>query len=735
MHSDRPMTKNYHRIFESLSFSCLLIENRSGSFIIKDATQRYCELIGRNRDELVDFIIPDAFPESSSQDEGQSEIFIDLLKKTAETGHSHCIGSFRYDVINPVTHEFEKRYWTVENVPVFNDDSEVEFIIHTVKDKTTDLLDVKSELKQNVEEQKHFIDLNPDGLYSLDPEGKFLSVNDGLIDITQTNEEELLQTDFLSFCLEYERERIFQLFQKTLAGEKQLFEGDFISANGRKMVLRISLIPMKVKGEIYGVYGIAKDITEHRKAQEIIKEKEQELKRKEEKYKLLIQDAFDLLGVLDVNGEYKFVSDSSSKVLGVPSEDFIGKNAFDFIHPEDKERVVEEFAGIETKRKIKIEPFRFEDAAGKWRWLETNVTNMLDDPYIKGVVTNSREVTDLIEMTCEINELYERYQLAAAATGDLIYDWDLVSDSVKRFFKGKEKLLGYGLDEMTKRDFWRKQIHPEDRVGLRKLLKNTLANPERTQIRSQYRLKRADGSYAHLFDRGMIVRDDEGKAIRMIGATMDISAVIDRKSALKIANQRFSYAMKATQEVIWDWDLVNNSIERSESFEKILGSKNINHSSPGQWWLENIVHKDQRRVKESLNKALDNPNITNWKEEYRISQSKGKKAYVIDRGYIIRDSSGKAIRMVGATLDVTESRRMLKEIKNQNKVLKEVAWEQAHIVRAPLARLKGLLGIFDDTTNKEWSHQEIISLIKDSAEELDEIISGIIRKTENFEKN
>ena len=88
--------------------------------------------------------------------------------------------------------------------------------------------------------------------------------------------------------------------------------------------------------------------------------------------------------------------------------------------------------------------------------------------------------------------------------------------------------------------------------------------------------------------------------------------------------------------------------------------------------------------------------------------------------------------MVGAVLDVTESRRMLREIKKQNEVLREVAWEQAHIVRAPLARLKGLLDLLEEEEYEEWSREELVSLIRNSADEVDKIIGNIIRKTEKI---
>ena len=91
--------------------------------------------------------------------------------------------------------------------------------------------------------------------------------------------------------------------------------------------------------------------------------------------------------------------------------------------------------------------------------------------------------------------------------------------------------------------------------------------------------------------------------------------------------------------------------------------------------------------------------------------------------------------MVGALLDVTESREMISEIKKQNEILKKVAWEQAHVVRQPLARLKGLVNILAVEEQEEWTREELLNLIIHSAEELDEVISKIIRKTEEVGKN
>lgn len=718
----------------------MLLEVGNEEWIIRNINQKYTEVTGREPEELIDRNISIVFPENSNQEMKNWSLVEASLKKVLKTSKPDIIPHIRYDIFNPQTGVFEQRYWSAENFPILGEDGEgVRFILHTARDRTAEVLeqerrkDVQAKLEQKELERHYLIETNPDGLYSLDLEGNFISVNSGVCQIVERPKEEVLKMNFRQVCPAHEVERITEIFEEVLQGESREFEVDFFTQKGVKKVLEISLVPLKMENIIKGAYGIVKEVTVIRETQKALLEKEQELLRSKNKYRALVQEAFDLVAVLDLDGNYTFVSVSSTSILGIPPEDFLGKNAFCFIHPEDKDRVIQEFSAIENKKKFRVAPFRYKTDDGNWKWFETHVTNLIDDPDVGGIVANSREITDLISKNQELQQLYERYELAAAATGDLIYDWDLTTDTVKRFFKGKEKQLGYDGKEMDRRGFWREHVHPEEVGDLRKLLRNTLANPQRNQIRSQYRLKRADGSYAHLIDRGMIIRDERGQAIRVVGATSDISGLINRRDALRIANKRFTYAMKATQEMIWDWDIVNNTIERGKPFKEKFGYDPKENPSKENFWFSLVVEKDRQRIRNSMEVTLKDTSLNKWKEEYRIMKPDGEIAYVIDRGFIIREDTGKAVRMVGATLDVTESRRMLKAIKKQNKILREVAWEQAHVVRAPIARLKGLLNLFDEEYNGEWDQEEILGLIKDSADELDNIVIGIIKKTEGIE--
>ena len=459
------------------------------------------------------------------------------------------------------------------------------------------------------------------------------------------------------------------------------------------------------------------------------------MRRSEEKFKALVQEGSDLIAILDREGNFTFTSGTSTSALGIGPSEFIGKNAFQYVHPDDRERVTKEFALLKVQKKARTEPFRFRNNNGDWKWIETAATNLLDDPAVEGIVINSRDITTLIEQAREIEQINERYKLAAAATQDLIYDWDLEKDEVVRFHNSNRELLGYDTTTVDKRNFWRTHIHPDELEELEKILKSTLSNPRKDSIKTEYRFRRADGSYAHLIDRGHIIRNSEGKAIRLIGATSDISEITNKKEALKAANTRFKLAMKATREMIWDWDIVTDKVNRSKSFGNIYGYGGNSESSMTNFWLPKIAEADRTRVQNSLKYVLENEDQKEWKQEYRFIKADGQPAYVMDRGYITRDKNGKPIRMVGAVLDVTSSRRLIRDIKKQNKGLKEIAWAQSHIVRAPLARLKGLVDLLEIEDLEKSNHSEILEHIKISANELDDIVRSIVNKTEKIEIN
>ncbi len=104
---------------------------------------------------------------------------------------------------------------------------------------------------------------------------------------------------------------------------------------------------------------------------------------------------------------------------------------------------------------------------------------------------------------------------------------------------------------------------------------------------------------------------------------------------------------------------------------------------------------------------------------------------MLDRSHLMLDSQQKPIRIIGSLQDITERKSHLIAIQNHNKRLKEIAWMQSHIVRAPLAKIMGLVDLMINYREDLGNIDEILENILISANELDGIIREIAVKTEN----
>lgn len=151
-------------------------------------------------------------------------------------------------------------------------------------------------------------------------------------------------------------------------------------------------------GEPKRLIGALHDITK-RKLSEI------EVAHKEQRFRSLVQSGTDIICILDIEGHYTFVSPSVKTVLGYDEDDVLGKTVFSFVHPDDLQQVTSEVYQLEHKKFVEMQPFRFPNAAGEWRWLECTATNLLSEPAVSGIVVNSRDITERILQEKEKEQL------------------------------------------------------------------------------------------------------------------------------------------------------------------------------------------------------------------------------------------------------------------------------------------------------------------------------------------
>lgn len=231
------------------------------------------------------------------------------------------------------------------------------------------------------------------GVAITDANGWFLEVNEAYCAITGYSPGELRERDFLSIT--HPDDRTAHLEASGTFGDESgtlVYEKRYVRKDQRVVWVRNNVsVMLRSERQKKRLILLCEDITKSRAAEEKLKESEQ-------RFRTLIEGSLDVITVLRPDGEIVYESPALERLLGYKPEDLVGKNAFHYIHPEDLPFVLQE---LEQKRGTPGASsevlFRFLHKNGSWRYMEGAAANLLEDPAIRGIVANCRDVTDRVE--------------------------------------------------------------------------------------------------------------------------------------------------------------------------------------------------------------------------------------------------------------------------------------------------------------------------------------------------
>jgi PAS domain S-box-containing protein len=311
--------------------------------------------------------------------------------------------------------------------------------------------------------------------------------------------------------------------------------------DGRQRWIASTRLPLRdPSGAIVGTFGVSRDITDHRRFIE-------NLRQSEERFRNLFDNSPDAIFVEDYSGQVLDVNPAACRLQRMTRAQLVGKNVLELAPPEYQPVVRTGFA-----RLIRGEL----DHAEGYVWTSDGaaipvelMASRIEYNGVPALLLHVRDISERRRAEEELRLSQERFELAVRGSKDGIWDWDILRNRIYFSPRWKE-MLGYAEHEITHNfEEWAGRLHPEDRARALATVDGYLRG-DLPDYELEHRLRHKDGSYRWILARGQALRDASGRPYRMAGSHTDITARKEAEQELQRAKQTAEDASRAKSEFL-----------------------------------------------------------------------------------------------------------------------------------------------------------------------------------------
>lgn len=277
------------------------------------------------------------------------------------------------------------------------------------------------------------------------------------------------------------------------------------------------------------------------------------------------------------------------------------------------------------------------------------------------------------ERTAELWETNERFEVVTAATTNVIWDWDLAHETIWWNAKFQE-VFGYPADEVGGTTAsWTDRIHPEDAPAAVAGIREAIAGEGRLWS-SEYRFRRHDGSYAFVFDRGYVLRDAQGRPVRMIGAMQDFTDRRQAEDALRDSERHYRDLVQSLRAAVYTCDAEGRLTLFNEAAVQLWGREPELGKDLwcGAWKMFDLTGRPIDLEDCSMAATVREGRPVRGREIV-MERPDGSRAYVLPHPTPIRDAAGKVVGAINMLVDLTERRKADQERDLLNRQLLEAS--------------------------------------------------------------
>ncbi|MFX0017789.1 MAG: PAS domain S-box protein [Promethearchaeota archaeon] len=546
--------------------------------------------------------------------------------------------------------------------------------------KGIDYTDSKKSLKY----YKPFFESSPISITLLNLRGEIVEINSATEELSGLKRNELVGKSFTKLPvfppknLDY----MIEIFKKLKKGE--LFgPKDIQIRNKYGNVIWINIVGSLIKiGENFLIQVLTQDITSRKRL-------EQDLENSEENYRILAENANDLIIVLNSEFMIEYINEKvHRKIMGYDKVDLLGRKGFDLVHPEDLKKVSQVINTANKDGEGSVEA-RIRNKNGEYIWIETNGKIVEDKSGKVKYLLIGRDITERKSVIKELQEFKDQYQNLANSLPQVIFDIDL-DYNITYTNTIASKKFGYSIEEFNKKPKIFQFLAPEDEeLVLEKL--NHLVKGEYIEP-LVVRLRRKDGSffYANIYAR-RIFKNKNVIGVRSI--IHDITGLKEAQEKLiesedkfrTIAEQSLLGVCIIQDEVI---KYVNHILADllDYSIDEILNWKQ------GEFF-KTIHPKDKKKVIELANK-----NDSEFKNGIRYYEARGVKKngeVTWFEVYYKKILYQKKSAFLISFLDINQRKKAQEKLKDLNKMRREFIDRASHELKIPITTIYGAFQLLD----------------------------------------
>jgi len=557
-----------------------------------------------------------------------------------------------------------------------------------------------------------------DAIFYKDLDSRYISANDKTIESFGLPREAVIgKNDYELMPDHKEAAKNVQDDQTVFtSGESTEFYKHMTGADKKEYWFQAIKVPVfDGAGNVKGLVGIARDISDLKKVENALRESEAELRA-------LFKGMPDVVIMLDHTGRYLKIAPTSPELLYKPEEELLGKSLHDTFPREQADLFLRHLQqSLTTQQVVKLEYSL--NIGGTDLWFDGRIA-----PISKNTVLFvARDITarKWAEETLRGSE--EKYRAIFENASDIIV---IAKDGrIALANPAFEKILGYPDNEVVSRPFT-EFIHPDDREMVFERYKKRISG-EDVETGYQFRILTISGE-----ERWVIINssamDWDGKP-----STLNfLTDITERKRMEKeVADQhkRLELALQGGNLGYWDMNLQTNETKVNERVMDMLGYASDEKGVDGKLWWDSIHPDDHNNVSQIFNHFIGGHTKV-FEIEYRAVTKQGKTVWLCSKGDIFqRNDQGIPIRMVGTIQDITERKLAEKEViaaKEQaeaaNQAKSVFLANMSHELRTPLNSILGYTQILKRDKNLQKQQKDAIHTIHQSSEHLLTLINELL---------